>query len=64
MGKVLIKDLVIPKGTIFSEDESEKFTAIIGLSDDTFGEVTYYFDKSIDKEQKEELEEYFIDIKE
>ncbi len=63
--KVLLKDIVIPAGTIFKEAprKTERhgeghFDCVIGLSDNTTGTLTY--DMSDDKEI---LEEYFTDVK-
>jgi|APSaa5957512622_1039677.scaffolds.fasta_scaffold44559_2 hypothetical protein len=69
--KVLIKDLIIPKGTVFktvSPGSESKYvsddyaSALFGLTNDTYGEIIYSFDKSISNKQKEKLEEYFVDL--
>lgn len=63
MKKVLLKDIVIPKGTIFHEAPRETkrhgdghFSCDVGLSDNTFGHFTYYIDP-------DELVDYFADVK-
>lgn len=62
--KVLIKDIVIPKGTVFSRSPNiterygeDHFECIFGLSNNTHGIV--YYDTS---EDKEEIEKYFVDL--
>jgi hypothetical protein len=54
LGKVLQKDIIIPKGTVFFQEPSElikqyfgndNYTFTIGLTDDTSGELTYCIDK-------------------
>ncbi len=63
--KVLLKDLVIPKGTIFNkapEQEShgeDSFQADFGLSKNTFGAITY----CVDTDFIEELDDWFTDLK-
>lgn len=65
MPKVLIKDIVIPAGTIFEEAPDKvvnygngHYQAIFGLSQDTYGDVTYSFDQLED----EELKKWFADV--
>lgn len=67
--KVLIKDLVIPAGTVFSTIPSGSQTiyldrcyiqTVFGLTDDSSGTVTYHFEK----DDEEKLKEYFVDLKE
>jgi len=65
MKKVLIKDLVIPAGTIFSDAPvrtdrlgKEHIQATIGLSDNTSGSVLYWCG-----DDAEELQEWFRDVK-
>lgn len=64
MEKVLIKDLVIPAGTVFRDApvKTERHSkgcvqATIGLSDNTSGDVTYWID-----DDQEELREWFRDV--
>ncbi len=71
MRKVLIKDLIIPKGTVFDTAPTktvrygdEHIQAVFGLTKDTFGTVEYCFDNCISERQKEVLNEYFADLKE
>jgi len=66
MEKVLLKDIVIPKGTVFSEAPKEinhygndHFEAIIGLSKNTTGSFIY----CIYEDYIEELTEYFTNLK-
>jgi hypothetical protein len=64
MKKVLIKDIVIPAGTIFTDAPTETHRssgfgeAIVGLTDDTCGSITY----DIDGDDKEKLKEWFVDV--
>ena len=65
MKKVLLKDLVIPQGTVFNEAPiiTERvggghFEATFGLSKDSFGSIEYAFD-----EPDNELNEWFTDLK-
>jgi hypothetical protein len=65
MKKVLLKDLVIPTGTVFNtapsktERDPDYFVeAIIGLTKNTFGTVTYEIE-----EDNEELKQWFADLK-
>ena len=65
MKKVLIKDIVIPAGTVFDSapSKTERFAgshiqAIIGLSKDSSGSIEYCLD-DMDNEK-----EYFVDLKE
>lgn len=62
--KVLIKDIVIPAGTIFMQApvKTERFgddhiECFVGLTKDTSGSFTY--DISDDKDK---LKEYFVDL--
>lgn len=64
--KVLRKDLIIPKGTVFIQSPTktiryggEHFSATIGLTRNTFGEIEYCIDADHD-----ELSEWFADLKE
>jgi hypothetical protein len=63
--KVLLKDIIIPAGTIFRQASAvttrndDFVSCIIGLSNNTFGELTY--DISDDKEI---IDTYFTDLKE
>lgn len=65
MKKKLLKDLVIPAGTIFTE--APRKTArkcpgfgetIFGLTDDSFGSVVY----DIEGDDAEKLKEWFGDV--
>jgi len=62
MKKVLVKDLVIPAGTIFTDApvktirNGECGQAVIGLTKNTIGFLEYYFD-----DDKELLMEWFCD---
>ncbi len=67
MKKVLLKDIIIPKGTILntSPNKTERignvhFDCVIGLSTNTCG----HFEYCIDPDFSGELDEYFADIKE
>jgi hypothetical protein len=67
MAKVLLKDIVIPKGTILRTAPRKTkrvgnchFDCVIGLSTNTAG----HFEYCIDSDYLEELDEYFADIKE
>lgn len=64
MKKVLLKDIVIPKGTVLSRAPvktvrhgDDHFDCVIGLSDNTSGSFTYCLDG-------DDLDEYFTDLKE
>ena len=64
MSKVLIKDLVIPAGTIFEDaptrtDRVAKgcFMATIGLSDNTSGSIEYWLN-----DDKEEMMQWFREV--
>ena len=63
--KVLLKDIVIPAGTVFSKAPASTHlnddfvSCVIGLSNNTFGELHYDI-----SDDKEELKEYFADLKE
>jgi len=67
MTKVLIKDLIIPKGTVFN-DAPEKvgrygdghIEAIFGLTSDTYGTVYYSFDDLEKKLEKIRLIAYIL----
>ena len=63
MKKVLLKDIVIPKGTVLIQETKktgeDPFQCVIGLSKDTFGYFTYYFGDA-----ENDLDEYFTDLKE
>ena len=64
MSKVLLKDIVIPAGTVFdaaphrTERDDTHYDCTIGLSDNTHGTLTYCIDPDFD-----ELGEYFTDLK-
>jgi uncharacterized C2H2 Zn-finger protein len=61
---VLIKDIVIPAGTVFNQApvKTERsdcyFQHVVGLSDNTSGDFNYCID------EQEELKEYFVELKE
>ena len=64
MQKILLKDIVIPAGTLFSpapvkvsRTDDEFFSCTIGLSANTAGDFTY----GIDPDYLSELDEYFGD---
>lgn len=64
--KVLIKDIVIPAGTIFHKAPIKTvrhfdnwYNTIIGLSKNTYGTLTYSLDTD-----EEELKQYFVDVTE
>lgn len=63
--KVLLKDIVIPAGTVFrsapqkTERDSSFGEAVIGLTNDSFGTVTY----SIEGDDEEKLKEWFAEVK-
>lgn len=63
MNKVLLKDIIIPAGTIFTDAPRKTVRspgfgmATIGLTDDTHGSITYDFGGGDD----ELLEEWFAD---
>lgn len=66
MSKVLLKDIVIPKGTVLHRAplKTERpgdghFDCVIGLSDNTTGIFTYCID-----DDPEVLAEYFANLKE
>ena len=58
---VLIKDIVIPAGTIFTpaplktERSLDHVEHVIGLTDNTYGSLTY----CVDPDCKDELSDYF-----
>lgn len=64
MEKVLLKDIVIPAGMVFrtapirTERTSDFGEAVIGLTDNSFGTITY----AIKGDDEEELKEWFADI--
>jgi len=65
MKKVLLKDIVIPKGTIFTEAppvterfSNDHFDCVVGLSKNTSGVFEYCIDSSCG----DELDEYFADV--
>lgn len=69
MKKVLLKDIVIPAGTVLSDapsrtERSDGIFAecVIGLSKNSFGTFTYEVNPE-DKEDQEILKEYFTDLK-
>ena len=63
--KVLLKDIVIPAGTVLdtapqrTERDNTHYDCVIGLSDNTHGTFTY----CIDPDYPSELDKYFTDIK-
>lgn len=65
MKKVLIKDIVIPAGTIFTDAPSkielcgDFGEATIGLTKDTCGRIIY----PIVGDDEELLKEWFVDVK-
>jgi len=66
MKKVLIKDIVIPAGTIFTdaperiEQDSKVFgECVFGLTKDSYGTVTY----EINGDDKDGVKEWFVDVK-
>lgn len=82
MKKVLIKNLIIPAGTIFNEAPKKielsgegHFSTIIGMSNDSYGELLYHFDipnnedltedeqKRYDKDSAK-IKEWFADVEE
>lgn len=66
--KMLIKDLVIPAGTIFKKIPAGtkksfgegSFESRFGLSDDSYGTVSYSFDE--DDREKEKIDKYFVEL--
>ena len=64
MKKVLIKDIIIPAGTVFmdaptrSERSGGHVQATIGLTKDSCGFITYCLD-----DDSEKLKEWFVDLK-
>ena len=66
MAKVLLKDIVIPKGTVFSAAprktervSDDHFGADFGLSKNTSGYIEY----CIDEDFISEVDEWFADLK-
>lgn len=66
MAKVLLKDIIIPKGTVFNEAPkvterigNDFFSCTIALSPNTFGSLVY----GVDSDYLEELDNYFTDLK-
>lgn len=64
--KVLIKDIVIPAGTVFSKSPiktirsgDNHFSCCVGLSINTCGFFEYY----IGEDDSEQLAEYFTELK-
>lgn len=67
MAKILLKNIIIPKGTVFRKAPIKTkrfgdghFSAIIGLTKDTYGEFEYCMDEG----DETALSEYFEDIDE
>lgn len=65
MSKVLLKDVIIPKGTILEEAPTkiemfggDHYEAIIGLTKDSYGHFLYCMDRD-----DADLEEWFADVK-
>ncbi len=63
MRKILLKDLIIPKGTVFIDAavKTERLSsgcmeATIGLPPNTFGTISYWCD-----EDENELAKWFVD---
>jgi len=66
MKKKSLKDIVIPKGTVFDCVDGSKreyrhgnFATIIGLTDDSYGELIYAIDDRVDG-----TEEWFENVEE
>jgi len=64
---VLLKDIIIPKGTVLSTApynttriSDDHYDCTIGLSDNTCG----YFEYCVDEDLLDELDEYFTYLKE
>lgn len=70
MEKILKNDLVIPKGTIFTEIPyhsttkygNGNFEATIGLTKNTSGSIVYSFDDGANPREKKKLNEYFGNV--
>ena len=69
---VLAKDLVIPAGTLFTSIppgtrttfiSDDHIDAVIGLTDNTSGTISYGLDDSIADDEMDKLKEYFIELK-
>ena len=67
MAKMLLKDIIIPKGTVFQKAPIKTkrfgdghFCAIIELTDNTYGEFEYCMDEC----DEAELSDYFMDLDE
>ena len=69
--KVLLRDIIIKKGTIFEEipEGSEKiytdnnhFEATIELTKNTYGSITYSFDDNVKGKEKGKLNSFFEDV--
>ena len=62
---VLLKDIVIPAGSVFSEAPTQTtrsechFSHIVGLTKDTCGDLVYYIN-----DDDPELRQYFTELKE
>ena len=66
MEKVLLKDIVIPAGTVFSDAPTETRRApgnfgetVIGLSKNTYGTLVY----ELNGDDADELAEWFADVR-
>lgn len=68
---VLLKDIVIPKGTIFSSAPTKTvrlgeghIEAIFCIEDskDTSGSITYYIDPCLSEEEKEIMQNNFLKV--
>ena len=55
---ILTKDIIIKKGTIFQKD-GDSLIASFGLTKNTYGDIIYYLDDTIDLSEKKELASYF-----
>lgn len=69
---VLLKDIIIPAGTVFSTapSKTERFgnghymaSFAVGGSKDTIGSISYCLDDSIGKKEKKIISQYFATLK-
>lgn len=58
--KVLLQDIIIPKGTVFSQTRETAwfFQAVVRLSKNTSGDITY----KINNDSMDELNNWFADL--